>query len=466
MIVFSPWREWSADLRSDTNNAAFAGPVIVTSSNPSAFGAAETDSAAAWFRLAAALVLATIGNVGMWSVVVALPTIQADFGVDRAAASLPYTLTMLGFGAGGVLMGRLADRFGIAVPMAIGAVMLGLGYIAVGQASSLTQVALAQGCLIGVGCSTAFGPLMADISHWFLRRRGIAVAIAASGNYLAGTIWPPIVQHFIATDGWRATHTGIGIFCVATMLPLVLLLRRRTADVQTVLGRVSGGAPTPRPIDAPVSPMTLQVLLCIAGIACCVAMSMPQVHIVAYCGDLGYGPARGAEMLSMMLGLGIISRVTSGFIADRIGGVRTLLLGSMLQGAALVLYLPFDSLMSLYVVSGLFGLFQGGIVPSYTIIVREYFPAKDAGARVGLVIFATVVGMAGGGWMSGEIFDLTGSYQAAFLNGLAWNLLNVSIMTFLLLRSRGRTSGWRAAYQSGTAGRDCHARPPHTASCP
>jgi len=408
----------------------------VTSSNPSAFGAAETDSAAAWFRLAAALVLATIGNVGMWSVVVALPAIQADFGVDRAAASLPYTLTMLGFGAGAILMGRLADRFGIAVPIAIGAAVLGLGYIAVGQSSSLTQVALAQGCLIGVGCSTVFGPLMADISHWFLRRRGIAVAIAASGNYLAGTIWPPIVQHFIATDGWRATHTGIGIFCLVTMPPLVLLLRRRM-EHQNVLRGSSAGAPALRHVDAPVSPMTLQVLLCIAGVACCVAMSTPQVHIVAYCGDLGYGPARGAEMLSMMLGLGIISRVTSGFIADRIGGVRTLLLGSMLQGVALVLYLPFDSLMSLYVVSGLFGLFQGGIVPSYAIIVREYFPAKDAGARVGLVIFATVIGMAGGGWMAGEIFDLTGSYQAAFLNGIGWNLLNVSIMTFLLLRSGG-----------------------------
>jgi MFS family permease len=437
LIVQSPRREWFAHRRNATTCAANAGPIIVTRSNPSAFGAAATDSAAAWFRLAAALVLATIGNVGMWSVVVALPAIQADFGVDRAAASLPYTLTMLGFGAGGVLMGRLADRFGIAVPIAIGAVALGLGYIAVGQSSSLTQVALAQGCLIGVGCSTVFGPLMADISHWFLRRRGIAVAIAASGNYLAGTIWPPIVQHFIATDGWRATHTGIGIFCIVTMLPLVLLLRRRT-EHQDIPRGGNGGAPASRHADAPVSPMTLQVLLCIAGIACCVAMATPQVHIVAYCGDLGYGPARGAEMLSLMLGLGIISRVTSGFIADRIGGVRTLLLGSMLQGVALVLYLPFDSLMSLYVVSGLFGLFQGGIVPSYAIIVREYFPAKDAGTRVGLVIFATVIGMAGGGWMAGEIFDLTGSYQSAFLNGIGWNLLNVSIMTFLLLRSGGR----------------------------
>jgi MFS family permease len=184
----------------------------------------------------------------------------------------------------------------------------------------------------------------------------------------------------------------------------------------------------------PLSPNALQVLLCIAGVACCVAMSMPQVHLVAYCGDLGYGAARGAEMLSLMLGLGIISRIGSGFIADRIGGVRTLLLGSVLQGTALFLYLWFDGLASLYVISGLFGLFQGGIVPSYAIIVREYFPAREAGTRVGLVLMATLIGMALGGWLSGAIFDLTGSYQAAFLNGLAWNLLNVTIVSWLLLR--------------------------------
>jgi MFS family permease len=195
-----------------------------------------------------------------------------------------------------------------------------------------------------------------------------------------------------------------------------------------------------RQAEAPFSPLTLQILLCIAGVACCAAMAMPQVHIVAYCGDLGYGVARGAEMLSMMLGFGIISRVASGFIADRIGGVRTLLLGSVLQGVALFLYLWFDGLVSLYVISALFGLFQGGIVPSYAIIVREYFSPREAGTRLGLILMATLLGMALGGWMSGLIFDLTGSYRAAFLNGLGWNLVNVSIMIWLLQRSRRRTA--------------------------
>jgi MFS family permease len=397
--------------------------------------ASDIDSPYAWRRLGVVLAISTVGGVGMWSVVVALPAIQADFGVDRADAALPYTLAMIGFAIGGVVMGRLADRFGIAVPAALGTLCLCLGYLAVGFAADLWQVALAHGLLIGFGCSATFGPLMADVSHWFTRRRGIAVAIAAAGNYLAGTVWPPVVQHFIASSGWRATHIGIGLFVVVVMLPLVLLLRRRIEDGHT---DGAGAAAARRRAESPLSPLTLQVLLCIAGVACCVAMSMPQVHLVAYCGDLGYGAARGAEMLSLMLFCGIFSRIASGFIADRIGGVRTLLLGSVLQGVALLLYLPFNGLYSLYIISAMFGLFQGGIVPSYAIIVREYFAPAQAGTRVGLVLMATLLGMALGGWMSGAIFDFTGSYQAAFLNGIGWNLVNVSIMTWLLFRSRQR----------------------------
>ena len=183
-------------------------------------------------------------------------------------------------------------------------------------------------------------------------------------------------------------------------------------------------------------PLHAQLLLCVAAVACCVAMAMPQVHIVAYCTDLGFGAARGAEMLSLMLACGIVSRLVSGVICDRIGGVRTLLLGSALQGVGLMLFLPFDGLVPLYVISAMFGLFQGGIVPAYAIIIREYFAPQEAGARVGAVIMATLIGMALGGWMSGWIFDITGSYHAAFLNGLAWNLLNLSIVGWLYWRVR------------------------------
>jgi MFS family permease len=397
----------------------------------------EVESREAWVRLVVSLALSTIGGVGMWSVVVALPAVQQEFGVARGDASLPYTLTMLGFGVASILLGRLADRFGIMVPVIIGAMSMALGYAAAAAAPNLWLYALAQGLLIGAGSAATFAPLLAHVSLWFERRRGIAVALFASGNYLAGTVWPPVVQHFIQTAGWRATYLGIGVFIAATMLPLALLLRRPPPMVELAMSGPRAAALVAAP-PLGLSPRALQTLLVIAGLCCCVAMSMPQVHLVAYCSDLGYGPARGAEMLSLMLGCGIVSRVSFGFICDRIGGLRTLLLGSSLQGLALLLFLPFNSLVSLYIVSALFGLFQGGIVPTYAIIVREFYPPRDAGARVGAVITATIFGMALGGWMSGAIFDLTGSYRAAFVNGIVFNLINVSIALFLLRRSTAR----------------------------
>jgi MFS family permease len=399
----------------------------------------DVESPFAWFRLVVAVVLGTIGTVGMWSVPVVLPAVQAEFGVARADASLPFTLAMLGFAFGGVLMGRLSDRFGIAAPVACGATALGLGYLGAGFASSLTLFALMH-VLIGLGSSATFGPIMADTSRWFTRRRGIAVALAACGNYLGGTIWPPVLQHFMASEGWRATHVGVGAFCTLTMMPLLAALLRRP-PVQEV--SASDGIPAGMTLG--LSPRALQVLLCVAGLSCCVAMAMPQVHIVAYCGDLGYGVARGAEMLSLMLGFGLVSRVGSGLVADRIGGAATLLLGSTLQGVALFLYLLFDGLASLYLISALFGLFQGGIVPMYAVLVREYFPPQEAGTRLGIVLMATLFGMALGGWMSGMIFDLTGSYRAAFMNGLIWNLLNVLIVLWLLMRPGGRLARVQAA---------------------
>lgn len=399
--------------------------------------AADIESPYAWLRLAVSLMLMTIGGSGMYSVTVVLPRIQADFGIDRADASLPYTLTMIGFGVGGILMGRLADRFGVLVPVAIGAFGLGAGFIAAGLAPNIWLFGAAQGLLIGlVGTSATFAPLVADTAQWFERRKGIALAICMSGNYAAGAVWPPVMQHFIDAAGWRQTYVGIGVFCLATILPLAFLLRRRP-PLHVLAPVAPGAAEAAAPArDRPMGlrPMTALLLLSTAGVACCVAMSMPQVHIVAYCSDLGIGAARGAEMLSLMLGLGVVSRLASGWISDRIGGLRTLLLGSVLQGTALLLFLPLQGPLSLYVVSGLFGLFQGGIVPAYALIVREHFPPREAGARVGTVLMATLLGMALGGWLSGAVFDWTGSYRAAFINGIGWNLLNLAIAAFLLYR--------------------------------
>jgi MFS family permease len=392
------------------------------------------DSRYSWTRLAVSLAIAVVGNVGMWAIIVIMPAVQAEFGGSRADASLPYTLTMIGFALGNLFIGRAVDRFGVTASLIGATILLTAGFGLAAVSGSILVLSLVQ-FLIGFGSSVCFGPLIADISHWFYKRRGIAVAIAASGNYLSGAVWPLLLAGILADQGWRTAYIIIGAVSLLTILPLALLLRRRlpaeaeaTAEAAAALNRRS----------VPFSSRTLVWLLGLAGIGCCVAMSMPQVHIVAYCVDLGYGPAVGAEMLSLMLMGGVVSRLISGLLSDRLGGVMTLLIGSSLQMTALFLFLPFDGLVSLYLVSMLFGLSQGGIVPAYAVIVREYLPAREAGSKVGFVIMTTILGMAIGGWMSGWIYDVTGSYTLAFINGIGWNGLNVAIMVFLLMRSRTR----------------------------
>ena len=392
------------------------------------------DSRESWLRLAVAMLLGTIGSVGMWCYVVVLPAVQADFGIDRATASMPYTWTMVGFAIGNVIFGRLADRFGIVPPIIGAAVMLCAGFTMAGLASDIRILMVAQGALIGVGTAGTFGPLISELSYWFLRRRALAITAAASGNYLAGVVWPPLLQIGLASEGWRTTYIGIGIVCLITMVPLALRLRGSPPDAES--DAVSPSGVQRRQFSVEITPRALTIILSIAGFACCMAMAMPQVHIVAYCADLGYGVARGAEMLSLMLLGGVVSRLATGFIADYIGGVKVLLIGSVLQCLALWFYIPFDGLASLYIVSLFFGLAQGGIVPAYAIVVREFLPAREAGERVGYVIMSTVLGMAVGGWLSGLIFDLTGSYQAAFVNGILWNLLNMAIIGMLFWLSR------------------------------
>lgn len=382
------------------------------------------------------LAIALIANVGMWAIIVIMPAVEAEFGAGRAEASVPYTLTMVGFALGNFAIGRAVDRFGVTLSLVGAALGIALGFGLATLSASIVMLSLAQ-LLVGFSSAVGFGPLIADISHWFVRRRGIAVALVASGNYLSGAIWPLVLAGMLETSGWRSVYLFMAVVTLVGVIPLSLALRRRlpqeaqfAAQKKSLLNASASG----------LSPRALQYLLGLAGIGCCVAMSMPQVHIVSYCVDLGYGPAVGAEMLSLMLLGGVGSRIVSGLLADKLGGVKTLLIGSALQCLALFLYLPSGGLVSLYVVSLIFGLSQGGIVPSYALIVREYMPAREAGARVGFVMMATIMGMALGGWMSGWIYDVSGSYQLAFINGILWNGLNIAIMLWLLTRSKPRNA--------------------------
>jgi MFS family permease len=394
------------------------------------------DSGYSWRRLILSLAISIVGNVGMWAVIVVLPSMQGEFGLDRADATIPYTLTMAGFALGNGLIGRIVDRFGITWALTGAALAQGVGFLAASAMPGFVTVTFLH-LAVGFGAAACFAPLIADVSLWFLRRRGIAVALIASGNYLSGAIWPLILSGVMASGGWRAVYVVLGWAILAVVIPGALFLRRRLPEEAFARSDQASAA---RARASGFSPRALTILLGLAGIGCCVAMSMPQVHIVAFCVDLGYGPAVGGQMLSLMRLGGVASRLGSGLLADRIGGVRTLLIGSAAQTIALMLYLPSDGLISLYVVSMVFGLSQGGIVPSYAVIVREYLPAREAGSRVGIVIMTTIIGMALGGWMSGWIYDMSGSYFLAFVNGIAWNLLNLGIILLILMRTRRTTT--------------------------
>ena len=362
----------------------------------------------------------------MWSVVVVMPAIESDFNIDRGKASLLYATTMVGFGLGNFLIGKIIDKYGLKLPIIVATITLVLSYL-IGTISSEFWHLLILQIFMGTAAATFFGPSMADIGNFFEKRRGLAVAIIASANYVAGAFWPLIISYFLETMTWKDVYLYIALICITIMIPISFFLKNNISQNEANSNVEASNSKLTN-----LSPSTLQTLLILAGVGCCLAMAMPQVHIVALCVERGFGLSIGAEILAVMLFSGMISRVGFGFLSDKIGPVYTLFIGSLLQMISLVFFLPFDSQLSLYIVSLMFGLSQGGIVPAYAMIVRKYLPLKEVGERVGLVIMATIVGMGLGGWMSGEIFDITQSYKLAFVNGIFWNLTNLLIVTFIM----------------------------------
>ncbi|MEM7404593.1 MAG: MFS transporter [Pseudomonadota bacterium] len=385
-------------------------------------------------RVLVALALISISGSVMYFAIVALKLIASDFEISRGLASMPYSATMLGFGLGGIAMGYLSDKVGVMPVVLMGGFAMTMGYGLASQADTVFGYA-AYHCLLLAffGAGTMFAPLVSDISHWFDARRGAAVGVVISGSYVAGTIWPLVAQHYFDLYGWRESYSLMSWFCLVSIVPLALVLYPKppTAAADAAVANQPSGE---RPLG--MRPAGLQCLLCLAGIGCCAAMAVPQVHIVAFATDLGYSATRGAEMLALMLGGGIISRLVSGWLSDRIGGLSALILGSALQGIMVASFLFADGLVMMYVLSALFGLSQGGIVPSYTLIVRRFFAASQAGWRIGVTLFFTMLGMALGGWLAGELFFRTGSYDAAFMMGVGFNLLNLVIASTLWLRDR------------------------------
>ena len=328
-------------------------------------------------RLLASLLLMTIAGSAMYAAILVLEPAAEEFGTGRGAGSMPYTLFMIGFGLGGIMMGRLSDRFGIAATALLASLCLPAGLLFAARATELWHFSVSLGVLCGLfGMSATFAPVASDISHWFSARRGLALGIVISGTYVAGAVWPPVLQHWIDTHGWRATFQGLGNLTLFTMLPLGIVLYR-PARIDRSDGSVTRNGSRPHPLG--FSGRSLQGLLCIAGIGCCAAMAMPQVHIVPLVLDLGFDAVHGARMLALMLGFGVVSRLVSGWISDRIGGLKTLLLGSALQGLVIFAYLFAGGLTALYVLAVAFGLSQGGIVPSYTMIIRALFPRRRGG---------------------------------------------------------------------------------------
>ncbi|MDE0971804.1 MAG: MFS transporter [Arenicellales bacterium] len=384
-------------------------------------------------RLTTALALMTLGCSAMYAGVMVLEPLALELGTGRGNSSLIYGSFMIGFALGGVFMGRLADRMGIMIPALIGSLALPAGFYLAAHASSILEICLAFSLLCGfLGSSFSMAPLIADISHWFNRRRGLAVGIAFSGSYVAGAIWPPILQRMFDAQGWRESFIDLALLTLIFMALLSLLLYPRPPTNEQL---PTTGSANSNLTNSAISAGTLQSLICLAGFGCCVAMAMPQIHIVPYVMDLGHPAIRGAEMLGLMLGSGVISRVGSGWLSDRIGGLATLLLGSALQLAVLIAFLTGNSLVFLYGISIAFGLSQGGIVPSYTIILRAFFPPKQAGWRISTSFLFTVAGMAFGGWIAGVLYDLTGSYTVSFLNAIGFNILNLWIAASLIKKS-------------------------------
>jgi MFS family permease len=370
----------------------------------------------------------------LWINAVGLKAIAADLGGSRSAPALASSLAWFGSSVGGLAMGRLAERYGIRWTVLFGGVSVCIGLF-ISTLGQPWQLYVGHGIFMGLlGNAGLNAPLYVYVSRWFDRRRGSALALISSGSYLAGTVWPPLFERAIALYGWQATMIGYGLFAIALIVPLALLFLREPPELPVVTNGTGGATVTPKVFGWP--PNVVFAMLAVAAFLCCVTMSMPQAHLVAFCSDLGITPTHGAAMLSVLLGVGFLSRQGWGAISDRIGGLLTLLISSVLQAAGMAGFLLTQDEAGLFAVAGAFGVGFSALIPAYVLAIREYFPASEASWRVPALLLLSGSGMATGTWLAGVLYDHFGYYAPAFAAGVGFNLLNLAAIGTLVLRSR------------------------------
>lgn len=382
-----------------------------------------------------------VSGGGMFMIVVALKEIAMEFGWPRAVPSFAFSMQFIGSGFGGIVMGYVMDRFGFGVPALIAAIMVGTGAILVSNIDAAWQLYAIYGFMFGLsGHGGLAVPALANIAQWYDKRRGMAVGITASGQSIAGIIWPPVFGYLMGTIGWRDMYFWFGIFALCVMLPLCLVVRHRPPPYvppDPAGGRARGDTrSTVRRGEPPaLSNKAIQSSLCCAILGCCVAMSLPLGHIVALVTDLGHPIMNAVEVLSTALLAAFVSRAFClGFLSDRIGGLRALAIFSIVQAASLTALTMVHELWAFYAVAALFGLGYGGIFPVYALVVRDHLPITEAGRRTGVIFLFGAVAMGFGSWMGGYLFDLTGSYTLPFLIGVGCNVINLAIVATLVAR--------------------------------
>jgi MFS family permease len=416
----------------------------VTTPAPAAAMSVETRTS--WVVAVAALVTMAFSFGGPWVAVVSLKAIAADFGGARSVPALAGSLGWIGVGVGGILMGRIAERVGVRATVMFGAAMICTG-LAVSSLGEPWQLLVGHGLFIGLlGNGGINAPLYVYVSKWFDRRRGSALALISSGAYVAGAVWPPLFERAAAMIGWQQTMWWFGLIEMAVILPIAALTLGPPPQLPRLHGAALTEARRRRVLGWP--PNLVHFMLCAAAFLCCVAMALPQAHLVAFCSDLGIAPSHGAAMVTVALGCGFLSRQLWGWFSDHFGGGVTLAVCSACQASALAAFLMTQDEIGLFAVSAVFGLGFAGLVPAYVLVLRELFPASEAGWRVPMLLMFSGCGMAGGAWMGGALYDLYGYYSPAFVGAIGANLANFAIVVTLLLRQHigpRRASAWRDA---------------------